>query len=254
MEKVNIDLEQAMASEAHQLEFYIDSLSFQMLRIPAGQFKMGSLVDEEGHQPNEEPIRLIEISKPFYMGQYEVTQAQFKIVMGNNPSKVKGDLLPVDQVTYPQALEFCKKLSQLIDVTVTLPTEAQWEYACRAGTSTRFYSGNTIESLNKVAWFNQNAQGKVHPVGQKEPNAWGLYDMHGNVWEFCLDFIPTYEQLIVKDPVGRKSLERGAMRGGGWMHGPEYQRAATRLISDNMFGGTGIRIVINPDVQVALSR
>jgi formylglycine-generating enzyme required for sulfatase activity len=249
MEKVDIDLKQAMATGANQLEFYVGSVAFQLVKIPAGRFQMGSLADEEGHQPNEEPVRLIEISKAFYMGQYEVTQIQFKTVMGANPSKVKGDLLPVDQVTYAQALEFCNKLSQLIGINVTLPTEAQWEYACRAGTSTRFYAGNTIDDLAKVAWFDQNAEEKVHPVGQKEPNAWDLYDMHGNVWEFCLDFLPPYEQLTASDPVGRKSLERGAMRGGGWMHGPEYHRAATRLISDDMFGGTGIRIVINPYVQ-----
>ena len=126
MEKVNIDLKQALATETDQLEFSVDSLAFQMVRIPAGQFQMGSSVNEEGHQPNEEPIRLIEISRTFYIGQYEVTQAQFKIVMGDNPSKVKGDLLPVDQVTYTQALEFCNKLSRLIDIAVTLPTEAQW--------------------------------------------------------------------------------------------------------------------------------
>ncbi len=240
------DIKQALAAGATQLKLRVGEVDFQLVRIPAGEFRLGSPREEEGHQDNEEPVRQIRISKPFYLGPYEVTQAQYKSVMGSNPSRVEGDTLAVDQVTYSQAREFCRRLSKIAGVTVTLPTEAQWEYACRAGTKTRFYSGNKLEELDSAGWHKGNAGDGVHPVGQKQPNAWGLYDMHGNVWELCADLIESYEEIADTDPIGATHASYGAMRGGGWMNPPEYCRAASRLVSDDMFGGTGLRILINP--------
>jgi formylglycine-generating enzyme required for sulfatase activity len=132
-----------------------------------------------------------------------------------------------------------------MELEVRLPTEAQWEYACRAGTQTRYYSGQTEADLGRVGWYSENSEGRAHPVGQKEPNVWGLYDMHGNVWEYCADFIDDYTTMPLTDPVGRVTPSGGAMRGGGWMHGPEECRSATRMISDDMFGGAGLRIALN---------
>lgn len=240
------DMKRAIARRYKEIEFTVGPVSYKLIRIPPGKFDIGSSPTEEGHQPHEGPIRRITISKPFYLGQYEITQAQYKGVMGVNPSRVEGDDLAVDQVSYAQALEFCKKLSQHIGLEVTLPTEAQWEYACRSGTKTQYYSGDTVEDLANVAWYVDNSEGGIHSVGQKQPNAWNLYDMLGNVWELCADLLPPYDQIENKDPVGTISATEGAMRGGGWMHGPEYCRAACRLVSNPRFGGTGMRIAINP--------
>jgi formylglycine-generating enzyme required for sulfatase activity len=244
---MNSDIRQATAEGAKEIEIRVGPVTFELLRIPPGEFQIGSPEDEAGHKPNEEPQRPIKISKAFYLGRYEVTQAQYQEIMGVNPSLFKGDSVAVDQVLYPQALEFCRKLSQRTGLTITLPTEAQWEYACRAGMTSRFYSGDKEEDLAKVAWYRDNSGEHPHPVGQKPPNAWGLYDMHGNVWEFCLDFIPSYDRVSDTDPVGRTQPDRGAMRGGGWMHPAEYCRSACKLISNDMFGGAGLRIALNPE-------
>lgn len=241
-----LDARQAMARGDKQLELHVGSVTFDFVRIEPGVFQMGSPLSEKGHMPNEEPTREVYITKPFYLGRYEVTQAQYKAVMGVNPSYFEGDSLAVDQVTYPHAIEFCKKLSQVTGVNASLPTEAQWEYACRAGTTTRFYSGDTTADLDRVAWYAANSGDTVHPVGLKQPNAWGLYDMLGNVWELCADFIESYEQMDASDPVGDVYDNRGAMRGGGYAYPEEYCRAATHLVSNLRFGGTGVRVVINP--------
>src|SRR5205823_843073 len=117
-----------------------------------------------------------------------------------------------------EALAFCRELSRLTELPITLPTEAQWEYACRAGTKGPYYSGDTEEALRKVAWYRENSGETSHPVGQKEPNAWGLYDMLGNVWEPCIDDLPNYATIPDTDPIGKITTSHGIMRGGGWMH------------------------------------
>lgn len=239
------EIRQAIAAGAKQLEFKIGAVSFELVRIEPGEFDMGSPEHEVGHTATESPLRRIRISKAFYLGRYEITQAQYKTVTGANPSRFQGDTLAVDQVAYLQALEFCVRLSQLTGLTVTLPTEAQWEYAARAGTSSRFYSGDTQADLDKIAWYAGNAGGTVHPVGQKQPNAWGLYDMLGNVWELCIDLVPSYESMKPTDPMGEARGDYGAMRGGAWMNPAESCRSASRSMSNDMFGGAGIRIAIN---------
>jgi formylglycine-generating enzyme required for sulfatase activity len=157
----------------------------------------------------------VDIEKPFYMGKYEVTQAQWRAAMGSNPSQFKGDDLPVENVSWNDAKEFCRKLSQMTGREYRLPTEAEWEYACRAGT-TGAYAGD----LDAMAWYDKNSGGKTHPVGQKQPNAFGLYDMHGNVWEWCEDDWHNSYNGAPND--GRAWVDisaRGSyrvFRGGGW--------------------------------------
>jgi formylglycine-generating enzyme required for sulfatase activity len=238
-------LRRAMAQDATDIELEVAGVRFQLVRIPPGQFEMGSPEAEIGHQANE-PLKRVRITKSYYLGRYEVTQGQYEAVMGINPSPVQGESLAVDQIQYLQAIEFCKRLSSLAGFVVTLPTEAQWEYACRAGTRTRFSSGDTDADLDRVGWYRDNSSGRIHPVGQKQPNAWGLYDMHGNVWELCLDFIRNPDSKPEDDPQGAMPGGFGGMRGGGWMVEAESCRSARRSVSNAMFGGAGIRIALIP--------
>jgi formylglycine-generating enzyme required for sulfatase activity len=244
---MNPEIKQSMEEGASSIRWIVRDQQFEVVRIPAGAFLMGSAPSEKGHRNVESPARRITISKAFYIGRHEITQAQYVAVMGNNPSRAEGANLAVDQVTFTAGREFCAKLSALAGATVTMPTEAQWEYACRAGTTSRFHTGESEADLGRAAWFRPNAGNGVHPVGQKAANAFGLYDMHGNVWELCLDVLPDYGRIPDTDPVGEVRDDSGAMRGGGWMNDAEYCRAACGLRTNDKFGGTGLRIVVNPD-------
>jgi len=156
--------------------------NLEMVDIPAGRFNMGS--DE---RENEKPIHEV-IVLAFQIGKYPVTQAQYQAVMGNNPSRFSGNPQnPVETVTWFDAQKFCEELSKLTGNNYRLPTEAEWEYACRAGTETRFSFGDEENQLGDYAWFDGNSNNATHPVGEKRPNPWGIYDMHGNVWEWCAD-------------------------------------------------------------------
>ncbi len=225
--------------------------TFELVGLPPGQFVMGSGADEPDRLAQEGPRQTITLSRGFFIGRVPVTQAQYRAIMGNNPSRAGGpDDGPVNQVTFRRALEFCRRLSEQTGHSVVLPTEAQWEYACRAGTTTRFHGGDAEADLDRIGWFRDNAGEGVHPVGAKEPNAWGLCDMHGNVWEMCRDILPPFDTLrVLTDPVGECSSRKGIMRGGGWMNDAGYCRAATRFKTNDRFGGTGIRIAVDlPDL------
>jgi len=150
------------------------------------------------------------------MGVTEVTQEQYQAVMGTNPSWYKGATNPVDGVSWNDATEFCKKLSEKTHQTVRLPTAAEWEYACRAGTQTAYSFGDDPSALGDYAWNygNRGSGGRIHPVGQKKPNAWGLYDMHGNVWEWCEDWFGEDPKGPVTDPSGPATGTLRVQRGG----------------------------------------
>lgn len=237
-------LRDLIAGEPQELRFYVGPVPFELLLIPAGRFEMGSDVQEAGHQPDESPLRKIQISKSFYLGRYQVTQAQYQAVMGMNLGNFRGETLAQDQMSFASALEFCRRLSELIATRIDLPTEAQWEYAARAGTRTPFYSGTSCTQLDKIAWYSENSGGTIHPVGLKQPNKFGLYDMLGNVWELTADFLGPYCDIPDQDPTGELN-RRGAIRGGSWNSDIEDVRAARRMMSDPMFGGSGIRIAVN---------
>lgn len=206
----------------------------ELVQIPAGTFMMGSPGGEEGRDDDETHVR-VRISEPFYLGKTEVTQAQWKAVMGSNPSYFKGDNLPVECVSWDEAMEFCRKLTErehsagrlLRGWKYTLPTEAQWECACRAGTTTAYYTGGSSGDLARAGWYDANSGTQTHPVGQKMPNAFGLYDMHGNVWEWCLDWYGSRLQGG-DNPAGAKSGSYRVIRGGSCLNFAQNCRSAIR--------------------------
>ncbi|MGD0088457.1 MAG: SUMF1/EgtB/PvdO family nonheme iron enzyme [Planctomycetota bacterium] len=203
-------------------------VEMDMVLVPAGEFMMGAH-DAEA-RPEEKPVHEVKISKPFYMGKYLVTQEQYQAVMGKNPSTFKGQKRPVEHVSWLEGQEFCRMVSQKTGKAVRLPTEAEWEYACRAGTTARFYTGDQDKELENAGWFNGNSGGKTHPVGQKAPNAWGLYDMHGNEWEWVQDYFNDkyYAESPSVDPKGPDNGGDRVLRGGSWLDGPDGCRAARR--------------------------
>jgi formylglycine-generating enzyme required for sulfatase activity len=220
-----------------------ESIGMEFKLIPAGTFMMGE--DGEAHE--------VTLTEPFKMGVHEVTQAQYEQVMGVNPSKYKGADNPVDTVSWEDAVEFCRRLSELPTEKAAgnvyrLPTEAEWEYACRAGTTTRFSFGDDESELGDYAWFSGNGGNTIQPVGSKLPNAWGLYGMHGNVWEWCQDVHWYYPSGSVTDPSGAASGSHRVHRGGSWRCSAEYCRSARRSRyrpSDrNNYGG--FRVSLSP--------
>ena len=185
--------------------------------IPAGEFDMGS-PDTEQYRFIDETLHHVKISKPFYMGKCEVTQAQWKAIMGNNPSNWQGDNLPVEEISWNDAQDFLKKAGD----GFRLPTEAEWEYACRAGSKVRWGHGDEQDKLKDYAWYIDNSDTKTHEVGTKLPNAWKLYDMHGNVYEMCSDWYGEkyFEECKdgITDPAGPENGEGRAAHGGAWSH------------------------------------
>jgi formylglycine-generating enzyme required for sulfatase activity len=205
---------------------------------PPGSFLMGSPQNEEGRRDDENQVQ-VTLSQGFWMGQTQVTQAQWKAVMGNNPSRFKGESRPLECVTWHGAQEFISKINASFGLPdgmrMTLPTEAQWEYAARAG-ETGPYSGGI---LDEVAWYAENSSDVTHPVGTKKPNAWGLHDVHGNMCEWCADFYG-WELKGGIDPQGVTSGAGRVRRGGSWGSVASYCRVAVR----GSYGPTGSRDVI----------
>jgi len=207
--------------------------AIEMVRLREGKFTMGSQASEAGRFPDEGPQHEVRLLS-FYIGKYEVTQAQWRTVaslakvssgLKPNPSHFKGDDLPVENVSWTEAVEFCARLSQATGKTYRLPTEAEWEYAARAMT-TGPYDGD----LNEVGWYADNSAKTTHPVGRKKANGFGLYDMRGNVSEWCRDWYAEnyYSQGASVDPVGPSTGSARMVRGGGWDHSAEYLRSAIR--------------------------
>ena len=170
---------------------------------------------------NEKPAHSVTLTQPFYMGKYTITQEQYSAMMGNNPSTFQGALLPVETVSWDDATEFCKKLNELLkdkSLEARLPTEAQWEYACRAGTRTRSFTGNLDNDLHTAGWNYSNSGLTTHLVGQLKSNVFGLYDMHGNVWQWCQDSMREYSPTTTsfQNPTGPTQASARVLRGGSW--------------------------------------
>lgn len=211
------------------LKIMTNSIKMEFLLIPEGEFKMGALPDEK-FRYGQEPVHIVKIEKAYYLGKYEVTQKQWREVMGNNPSNFKGDNLPVEKVSWKDVQEFIKKLNEKEETDkYRLPSEAKWEYAARAGTTTHYSFGDNDSDLADYAWYVGNSGDKTHPVGQKQPNPWGLHDMHGNVWEWVQDREHNYDV----SPTDGSAYESGSssyrvFRGGSWLMDAKYCRSAPR--------------------------
>src|SRR5215831_43237 len=233
-----------MPAPTSALETRRNSIGIELVRIPAGEFMMGS----ESDRPDEKPAHKVIISKPFYLGKYEVTQAQWQEVMGTNPSHFKGDPnRPVERVSWKMIQEFISKLNAREGHNLyRLPTEAEWEYAARAGATTRYYFGDDDALLEQYAWYNKNDKGTTHPVGQLKPNAWGLYDMMGNVWEWVQDWRGPYAAGQQVDPQGPATGNARGYRGGGWGYPPIRCRVAFRSYDspDYVYGTHGFRLAM----------
>jgi formylglycine-generating enzyme required for sulfatase activity len=205
--------------------YTVPSINYKMVYIQPGTFMMGS-PSNESERDSDERQHKVTLTKGFYMGATEVTQAQWKAVMGNNPSYFKGDNRPVEQVSWNDCKEFIRKLNRQEGTDkYRLPTEAQWEYACRAGSKKRFCFGDSDSRLGDYVWYSNNSSSKTHSVAQKKPNAWGLYDMHGNIWEWCQDGFGKYPLSHVTDPEGPSNR---VLRGGSWNNNARNIRSANR--------------------------
>jgi len=215
--------------------------------IPAGCFQMGSPADEPERDNDEGPVHDVCLDG-FWMGKYEVTQAQWQQVMGENPSYFKGQMRPVEQVSWDDAQKFVWKLNMPVgEEKFQLPSEAQWEYAVRAGTRTAYHFGDDYGQLFYYGWFKGNADGETHSVGQLKPNAWGLYDMHGNVWEWCADWYASdyYAGSPQDNPRGPSTGSVRVSWGGSWNNDAARARAADRInYVPGRYGDVGFRVVV----------
>jgi formylglycine-generating enzyme required for sulfatase activity len=199
----------------------VNSLGMSMVLVPAGSFRMGTPPGEPFRQHDETPRR-VTLSRPFRIAATEVTQGQWLALMPTNRSPEKGDELPVSSVSWSEAREFCARLTEREGVTYRLATEAEWEYACRAGATEPAARG-------EAAWFAENSGGQSHPVGQREPNAWGLFDMLGNVSEWTLDAYAPYPEVAEEhDPTGPAEGNARVVRGGAFRSLPPAVRCAAR--------------------------
>jgi formylglycine-generating enzyme required for sulfatase activity len=247
---------------------YTNSIGMEFVLIPAGTFQMGSNDNDGEAAANEKPRHPVTISKPFYLGKYEVTQAQWEAVMGSSPYtlprsnpyySLPGMAGRLNKPTNPatvswnDAQEFIKRLNQKEGHTrYRLPTEAEWEYAARAGTTTAYSFGEDARQLRHYAWFGEDfASGSTHPVGQKEPNGWGLYDVHGNVWEWVQDWYDEryYANNPSVDPKGPQSGSKHVVRGGSWHQTSTSWRSAFRREYEADYRGIsiGFRLALSVD-------
>ncbi len=226
-----------------------NSIDMKLALIPPGVFTMGSPNEEAGRFVDEGPQHQVEITRPFYLGAFPVTKGQFAAFIKDSgyqteaekagqkttwrtPALNKYDQTDNDPVVFVSrndAVKFCAWLSKKEEKTYELPTEAEWEYACRAGTTTTYSVSEDRNTLGDYAWFDGNSGGHTHPVGGKKPNPWGLYDMHGNVWQFCGDAGGRYEGGYIKDPKYGNNGGNGIIRGGSWYKNSGNCRSALRV-------------------------
>ena len=226
--------------------FTVNGVLFEMVRVEGGTFRMGATSEQGGDaERDEKPVHSVKLNT-FYIGKTEVTQALWQAVMGSNPSHFKGADLPVENVTWYDCQNFIQKLKSLTGQKFRLPTEAEWEFACRGGNKSRGYKYSGSNNLGSVAWYNGNSGGKTRPVGTKAPNELGIYDMSGNVWEWCNDWYADYTANSQTHPTGPQSGSLRVCRGGGWDNYAGSRRSSNRSNSSptNRSSSLGLRLAL----------
>ena len=224
-----------------------NGISIDMVRVKAGTFTMGATREMENPYDDEKPIHQVTLTNDYYIGRYEVTQALWKAIMGNNPSKYEGDNLPVEQVSWDDCQEFISKLNIITGKTFRLPTEAEWEYAARGGKKSRGYQYSGSNNISDVAWYEDNSDSKTHAVGTKQANELGIYDMSGNVNEWCQDRYGFYSSSSQVNPTGSNSRYNRVYRGGSWFNNAGFCRSSYRRSNtpDNCNSYLGLRLVLS---------
>ena len=224
-----------------------DGISIDMVRVEAGTFTMGATPEMENPFDDEKPTHQVTLTNDYYIGKYEVTQALWKVVMGNNPSCFKGDNLPVEMVGWDDCQEFLNKLNSITGKTFRLPTEAEWEYAARGGNKSQGYQYSGSNKLSKVAWYDGNSGNKTHVVGSKQVNELGIYDMSGNVFEWCQDWRDSYSGSSQVNPTGATNGSYRVIRGGSWSSYAMFCRSSCRRIYtlDNSYSNLGLRLALS---------
>ena len=206
-----------------------DGICIEMVKVEGGTFMMGATSEMKNPNSNEKPVHQVTLTNDYYMGKYEVTQALWQAVMGSNPSEYKGDNLPVETVSWNDCQKFISKLNSLTGRMFRLPTEAEWEYAARGGKESRGYQYSGSSNISDVAWYDENSGSKTHPVGTKQANELGIYDMTGNVLEWCQDWYGSYYSSSQTNPTGSDSGSARVSRGGGWNCNASYCRLSVRF-------------------------
>jgi formylglycine-generating enzyme required for sulfatase activity len=226
----------------------INSIGMKLAYIPPGKFTMGSPKTELGRIPNE-TRRPVTFARGFRIGVTEVTQTEWRLVMGTSPGYFKGDDLPVERITWLEANEFCRRLSEKEKKRYRLPTEAEWEYACRAGTTTAYYAGDNETALAAAGWYLRNSGNQSHPVGRKVPNHWGLFDMHGNVSEWCAKRPDSEESGSKYAQLDDEEKALRDLRGGSWGLNASDCRSASRIRNAGTYRyfDLGLRVVCELD-------
>ena len=224
-----------------------NGITIDMVKVEAGTFMMGATSEMQDPFDDEKPVHQVTLTNDYYMGKYEVTQALWQSVMGSNPSYFKGDDLPVEQVSWNDCQEFISKLNSMTDRKFRLPTEAEWEYAARGGKKSRGYQYSGSSNISDVAWYTDNSGSKTHPVGTKQANELGLYDMTGNVLEWCQDWYGSYVGSSQTNPTGAVSGSYRVYRGGSWYYSARYCRSSFRyfITPGYRVSDLGLRLVLS---------
>ena len=236
----------SMASGSNTITIPVkDGISIDMVRVEAGTFTMGATAEMKIPWDDEKPTHRVTLTNDYYIGKYEVTQALWKAVMGNNPSSFKGDNLPVEEVSWDDCQDFISKLNRITGKTFRLPTEAEWEYAARGGNKSRGYQYSGSSNLSDVAWYKDNSGSKTHAVGTKQPNELGIYDMCGNVWEWCQDWYGKYSSSSQVNPTGATSGSSRVNRGGCLIDARDCRSSCRGNNTPGSRGYLGLRLVLS---------
>ena len=224
-----------------------NGVNIEMVKVESGSFNMGATPEMEDPNESEKPVHLVTLANDYYIGKYEVTQALWQAVMGSNPSSSKGDDLPVERVSWNDCQDFISKLNAMTGKRFRLPTEAEWEYAARGGKKSRGYQYSGNNTLGDIAWYSGNSSSRTHAVGTKQPNELGIYDMAGNVWEWCQDWKGSYSSSPLVNPIGAVSGSLRVYRGGSWSSSARGCRTSCRncFTPNGRDNNLGLRLVLS---------